>query len=65
MMCHCRESDAGLTYVGTTWNIYDKLLAGLFKSWRSYLQLPKLKFHVVQVLVSDDHPLILPWECSV
>lgn len=44
-----RETDAGLVNVGTVWNVYDKLLQGLMASWRSYLQLPNLKFHVVQV----------------
>jgi hypothetical protein len=47
--CGCRETDAGLVNVGTVWNVYDKLLQGLMASWRSYLQLPNLKFHVVQV----------------
>ena len=45
----CRETDAGLVNVGTVWNVYDKLLQGLMASWRSYLQLPNLKFRVVQV----------------
>jgi hypothetical protein len=31
------------------WNVYDKLLQGLMASWRSHLQLPNLKFHIVQV----------------
>lgn len=51
MLCGgaCRETDAGLTNVGTVWSVYDQLLQGLMASWRSYLQLPNLKFHVVQV----------------
>ena len=49
MGCGCRETDAGLVSVGTVWSVCDKLLQGLLASWRSYLQLPNLKFHVVQV----------------
>ena len=47
--CACRETDAGLVGVGSVWNAYDKLLQGMLASWRSYLQLPSLKFHIVQV----------------